>query len=135
MRVGALALLWTPVAELLPAALEPSRPVEYTILVLCCFLLGFLTDRLLPWPRAPLAPALVAILALSADALLHTQLLIRSLLGPNPIFGARFYGIGNELKLALAVCFRRRRRRLISRLARAAGRHRDGTCRHRPRGR
>jgi hypothetical protein len=103
MRVGALALLWTPVAELLPAALEPSRPVEYTILVLSCFLLGLLTDRLLPWPRAPLAPALLAVLALSADSLLHTQLLIRSLLGPNPIFGARFYGIGNELKSALAV--------------------------------
>lgn len=103
MRVGALALLWTPAAELLPAALEPSRTVEYLILVLTCFALGLLSDRLLPWPRAPLAPALAAILALSADALLHTQLLIRSLLGPNPIYGARFYGIGNELKSALAV--------------------------------
>jgi hypothetical protein len=29
--------------------------------------------------------------------------LIRSLLGPDPILGARFYGIGNELKSALAV--------------------------------
>ena len=103
MRVGALALLWTPVAQLLPAALEPSRPVEYGILVLACFLLGALTDRLLPWPRAPLAPALAAVVALSVDALAHTQLLLRSLLGPNPIFGARFYGIGNELKSALAV--------------------------------
>jgi hypothetical protein len=103
MRVGALAMLWTPAAELLPAALQPSRPVEYAILVFACFALGFLTDRLLPWPRAPLAPALVAIVALSADGLLHTQLLIRSLLGPNPIYGARFYGIGNELKSALAV--------------------------------
>lgn len=103
MRVGALALLWTPAAELLPAALEPSRTVEYAILVLTCFLLGFLSDRLLRWPRALLAPALTAVLALSADALAHTQLLIRSLLGPNPIYGARFYGIGNELKSALAV--------------------------------
>ena len=33
----------------------------------------------------------------------HTQLLMRSLLGPNPILGARFYGIGNELKSGLAV--------------------------------
>jgi hypothetical protein len=103
MRVGALAMLWTPVTELLPAALEPSRTVEYAILVLACFALGLLTDRLLPWPRAPLAPALAAIVAFTADAFLHTQLLIRSLLGPNPIFGARFYGIGNELKSALAV--------------------------------
>jgi hypothetical protein len=103
MRVGALALLWTPAAELLPAALEPSRTVEYALLVLTCYLLGFASDRLLRWPRALLAPALTAVLALSADALLHTQLLIRSLLGPNPIYGARFYGIGNELKSALAV--------------------------------
>jgi hypothetical protein len=40
---------------------------------------------------------------LSADALAHTQLLVRSLLGPNPILGARFYGIGNEVKSGLAV--------------------------------
>ena len=26
-----------------------------------------------------------------------------SLLGPNPIFGARFYGIGNELEALIAV--------------------------------
>ena len=28
---------------------------------------------------------------------------MRSLLGPNPILGARFYGFGNELKSGLAV--------------------------------
>ncbi len=45
----------------------------------------------------------MAVLALSADALAGTQLLMRSLLGPDPILGARFYGIGNELKSGLAV--------------------------------
>ena len=103
LRVGALALLWTPVAALLPAALEPSRTTEFVLLVALCFALGALTDRLVPWPRAPIAPAVAAVLALSVDALAGTQLLIRSLLGPNPEFGARFYGIGNELKSALAV--------------------------------
>lgn len=103
MRVGGLALLWAPAAELVPAALEPSRTAEFAILVATCFALGWASDRLLRWPRAPMAPALGAIVALSADALLHTQLLMRSLLGPNPIYGARFYGIGNELKSALAV--------------------------------
>jgi hypothetical protein len=103
VRVGALALLWTPVATLLPAALVPTRAVEVALLVLSCIALGALTDRLLPWPRAPLAPALVAVLALSADALAGTQLLMRSLLGPNPALGVRFYGIGNELKSGLAV--------------------------------
>lgn len=103
LRVGALALLWTPVAALVPAALEPSRTAEFALIVALCFTFGALTDRLVPWPRAPIAPAVAVVLALSVDALAGTQLLIRSLLGPNPEFGARFYGIGNELKSALAV--------------------------------
>jgi hypothetical protein len=103
MRVGALAVLWAPIAVLIPAALEPSAAAEYAIIVLACLALGALTDRLIPWPRAPLAPAVVAIAVLTADALLGTQLLMRSVLGPNPILGARFYGIGNELKSGLAV--------------------------------
>ncbi len=102
-RVGALAFLWTPVAVLVPAALEPSRGAEDALLVLICFSLGASCERLLPWPRAPLAPAVVAVVALSADALAGTQLLVRSLLGPNPELGVRFYGIGNELKSGLAV--------------------------------
>ncbi|HTD57316.1 MAG TPA: hypothetical protein VK672_00330 [Solirubrobacteraceae bacterium] len=103
LRVGALALLWTPVVALVPAALHPSRTAEFALILALCFALGALTDRFVPWPRAPIAPATAAVLALSVDALAGTQLLIRSLLGPNPEFGARFYGIGNELKSALAV--------------------------------
>lgn len=103
MRTGALAMLWSPVAVLVPAALEPSRSAEFALIVAICFALGALTDRLVPWPRAPIAPAIAAVLALTVDALAGTQLLMRSLLGPNPAFGARFYGIGNELKSGLAV--------------------------------
>jgi hypothetical protein len=103
MRVGALAMLWTPVAVLLPAALEPTRTVELAVIVATCFALGTLTDRLMPWPRAPIVPAVAAVFALTVDALAGTQLLMRSLLGPDPILGARFYGIGNELKSGLAV--------------------------------
>jgi hypothetical protein len=102
LRVGGLAVLWAPVAVLISAALEPSAAVEYATIVLACLLLAALTDALLPWPRAPLAPALVSILALVIDALAGTQLLLRSLLGPDPILGVRFYGFGNELKSGLA---------------------------------
>ena len=102
-RVGSLALLWTPVAVLVPAAFAPGRGVEDALLVLICFALGATCDRLLAWPRAPLAPAVVAVAALTVDALAGTQLLARSLLGPNPELGVRFYGIGNELKSGLAV--------------------------------
>jgi hypothetical protein len=103
MRAGALGVLWTPVVVLVPAALEPSAPAEYAIVALGSLALGALTDALVPWPRAVLAPAIAAILALTIDALAGTQLLMRSLLGPDPILGARFYGIGNELKSGLAV--------------------------------
>jgi hypothetical protein len=96
-------VLWAPVAALAPAALEPSAPVEYALIAALCIGLGALTDALLPWPRAPLAPAIAAVVLLGADALAGTQLLMRSLLGPDPILGARFYGIGNELKSGLAV--------------------------------
>jgi hypothetical protein len=103
LRIGAIAMLWAPVAVLLPAALEPSRTTEFALIVATCFGLGALTDLLVPWPRAPLVPAVVAVVALTLDALAGTQLLMRSLLGPSPAFGARFYGIGNELKSGLAV--------------------------------
>lgn len=103
LRVGALALMWTPVAILLPAALEPARTLEFVAIVATCFALAALTDAFVSWPRAPIVPAVSALLALTADALAGTQLLVRSLLGPDPILGARFYGIGNELKSALAV--------------------------------
>lgn len=103
MRVGALGVLWSPVAVLVPAALEPSGPVEYALVTFACLGLGAGSDRLLPWPRAALAPAIGTIAALTADALGHGQLLVRSVLGPNPMLGARFYGIGNELKSGLAV--------------------------------
>jgi hypothetical protein len=103
VRIGALGMLWAPVAVLAPAALEPSAAVEYAMITATCLLLGVLTDRLLPWPRALLAPAIVSVAALAIDALAGTQLLMRALLGPNPALGARFYGIGNELKSGLAV--------------------------------
>lgn len=103
LRTGALALLWAPAAVLIPAALEPSRTAELALIAGACLALGALTDRLVPWPRAPALVAIVVVLALAVDALAGTQLLMRSVLGPKPAFGARFYGIGNELKSALAV--------------------------------
>jgi len=103
MRAGALGVLWAPVAVLVTAALEPSAAVEYATIALVCMGLGAVTDALVPWPRALLAPAIVVVLVLTVDALAGTQLLMRSLLGPDPILGARFYGFGNELKSGLAV--------------------------------
>jgi hypothetical protein len=103
MRTGALGVLWAPLVVLLPAALEPGAASEYAVIAGGCLLLGALTDLLLPWPRALIAPAILTVVALVVDALAGTQLLMRALLGPDPALGARFYGIGNELKSGLAV--------------------------------
>jgi hypothetical protein len=103
VRAGALGVLWAPIAVLIPAALEPSAGIEYLTIALACLFLGALTDRVVPWPLAVIPPAVGAVVVLTIDALAGTQLLVRSLLGPDPILGARFYGIGNELKSGLAV--------------------------------
>jgi hypothetical protein len=103
IRAGAIGVLWAPVAALGTAALEPGAATEYAVIAISCLVLGWLSDRLLAWPRAAIAPAVAALGAITIDALTHGQLLMRSLLGPNPLLGARFYGIGNELKSGLAV--------------------------------
>ncbi len=103
VRIGAVAVMWAPLAVLVPAALGPSAGVEYALIAALCLALGALTDLLAPWPRALIAPAIAVPAAIVLDALAHTQLLVRSVLGPNPVLGARFYGVGNELKSGLAV--------------------------------
>jgi hypothetical protein len=102
-RISGLAWLWLPAAALLPAPLSLSRPEEVAVVVAAALALGAVTEAAAPWPRAPAVPAAGVLLALTIDALAGTHLLIRSVLGPNPAFGARFYGIGNELKSGLAV--------------------------------
>jgi hypothetical protein len=103
IRVGAVGVLWAPVAVMITAAIEPSAGIEYALIAVLCLGLGAVSDLLLAWPRAMIAPAVAGPAAIVLDALAHTQLLMRSLLGPNPILGARFYGVGNELKSGLAV--------------------------------
>lgn len=103
-RIGGLAILWIPAMILVPAALgNPSKEVEYFIIGLGCLGLGWLTDRFVSWPRAPLVPAVVGLAAITFDLALGSHLITRSILGPNPGYGSRFYGIGNELKSGLMV--------------------------------
>ena len=101
MRSGALAVFWVPSAVLLTAALAPGRLAEIALLVVIPLAAGMLSDYFLPWPRAPALPALVGVSVYLIDLAFGSPLIIRSLLGPNPLFGSRFYGIGNELEAAL----------------------------------
>jgi hypothetical protein len=88
---------------LLTAALAPSRLAEQLVVALGCLALGVATDRLVAWPRAPLVPAGIAVVAYLVDLAFGSPLIVRSLFGPNPLFGARFYGVGNELEATLPV--------------------------------
>lgn len=103
LRVGGLALLWLPSMVLLAAALAPSEQGELFLIAGGSFALAIATDRLLRWPRGPAAPALVALVAYTADLVNHSHLVIRSLLGPSPRSGSRFYGFGNELEIAITI--------------------------------
>jgi hypothetical protein len=103
MRIGALAIFWVPAMLLLTGALAPSRLMEIAIIVVGCFGLGAVTDRLVRWPRGPLIPAAVAVVAYSVDLVFGSPLIVRSLLGVNPRSGSRFYGLGNELEATLTV--------------------------------
>ncbi len=103
-RIGGLAVLWIPTVILVPAALgNPSVEVEYGLIGGLTLLLGYLSDRFLGWPRATLVPAVVGLIVITVDLALGSQLITRSILGPNPGYGSRFFGIGNELKPALMV--------------------------------
>jgi len=103
LRLGGLAMTWLPLMVLVTAALEPSRQGELFVLAGGCFLLALIADRLVPWPRGAAAPAVVGLLAYTIDLANHSQLVIRSLLGPSPRSGSRFYGLGNELEIVLTV--------------------------------
>jgi hypothetical protein len=102
-RLIGLALLYVPPVALAVAALAPSSRMELILTALGPVLLAAITDRLVPWPRAPVVPALGGVAAYVVDLAFGSELIVRSLLGPNPRFGARWYGIGNELEAALPV--------------------------------
>lgn len=103
-RTGGLAVLWLPTVTLLtPLTGNPSAGLEIALVAIVSLGLGAAADRLLPWPRAAAIPALFGLAAFTLDLILGSPLVIRSVLGPSPGYGARFYGIGNELEAVLVV--------------------------------
>lgn len=103
-RLVALAVLWLPFVLLACAVLRPSRATEADIAVAGSLLLALATDRLIRWPRALWLPALAVVLAHGADFLFCSgRFTGESLLGSNPLYGARFFGVGNELEAVVTV--------------------------------
>jgi hypothetical protein len=104
LRLAALGLMWWPTTVLISAAIEPStRLKETAIIAVLAILLALITDRLLPWPRGPALPAAVGLVVYTIDLAFGGDLLTRSVLGPSVAFGARFYGVSNELEPLLPI--------------------------------
>lgn len=103
-RIVGLAILWLPLFLLITAALRPSRAIEADIAVFGSIMAAWLTDRVVQWPRALWVPALAVLIAHGADfVVLGGELTGESLLGSNPLYGARFFGVGNELEAVMCV--------------------------------
>ena len=102
LRILFLAALWSPGVLLATAALAPPRLGEMVFLSAGSLALGALTDRLVRWPLAPALPAAVVFCAHAVDLAAGSPLTAASLAGPNPMGGARYYGVGNELETMLS---------------------------------
>jgi hypothetical protein len=103
VRLAGLSVVYLPLVLLLGAALEPSRGVEQLLAIAGAPLLGLVTLRALGGYRALAVASALTVLAYAIDAIAGSELTALSLLGPNPVLGVRFYGIGNELEAMFAV--------------------------------
>jgi len=121
LRAGGLGALWLPSLALVTAALSPSRLLELAILAGGALVLGSVCDRLISWPRAPAVPALVGLVAYTIDLARGSPLIDRSVFGPSPLAGVRFYGVDNDLEIAATL--------LILALVAATVRRRDRSAR------
>ena len=104
LRIGSLAFMWAVTIVLFEALFNPSSlGIEMGIVAIPSFALGILTDRYVPWPYGPAIPIFTALALYSVDLANDSHLIVRSLLGPNPKFGSRFFGVGNEMEAAFSV--------------------------------
>ncbi|MFT3866010.1 MAG: hypothetical protein QM729_17220 [Solirubrobacterales bacterium] len=103
VRLLGLSVVYLPVLLLVGAALEPAQYPEMLVVMFGAPLLGAVTLAALRDYRALAVATAVTVCAYALDAILGSPLSALSLLGPNPLLGVRFYGIGNELESLLAV--------------------------------
>jgi hypothetical protein len=99
----ALAFAYMPLILVMGSALEPSELVEGLLVGFGAAAFARLTLWLVRgWWALAIACA-ITVTAYAIDVIAGSPLTKLSLLGPNPIFGVRFYGIGNELEALIAV--------------------------------
>jgi hypothetical protein len=102
LTILAAALALLPALLLLTAALEPSELGERLIVGVGCPVIAALVLWLAPGMRGLALCAGASVLVYAVDVIAGSHLTELSLIGPNPIAGVRFYGIGNELEATAA---------------------------------
>jgi hypothetical protein len=102
LTILATTLTLIPAVLLLCAALEPGELAERLIVGMGCPGLAALLLWLAPGLRGLAIAGAVSVVAYAADVVAGSHLTELSLIGPNPIGGTRFYGIGNELEATVA---------------------------------
>jgi hypothetical protein len=99
----ALAFAYMPLMLLAGAAIEPGAVAEGLLVGMGAAALAAVTLALVRgWMALGIACA-TTVVAYAIDVMTGSDLTKLSLLGPNPVFGVRFYGIGNELEALIAV--------------------------------
>ncbi|MGA8803993.1 MAG: hypothetical protein WB866_04850 [Solirubrobacterales bacterium] len=99
----ALAFAFMPLMLLAGAAIEPSALVEGLMVGFGAGALAVLTLLLVRGWWALAVACAITVVAYAIDVIAGSPLTKLSLLGPNPVFGVRFFGIGNELEALIAV--------------------------------
>ncbi len=99
----ALCFAYMPLMLLVGAWIEPGAVAEGLLVGLGSAVLAALTVRFVPGWRGLAIACAITLVAYAIDVIAGSGLTRLSLLGPNPIFGVRFYGIGNELEALFAV--------------------------------
>jgi hypothetical protein len=99
----ALAFAYMPLMLLAGAAIEPSALVEGLLVGFGAAALAALTLVLVRGWWALAVACGITVVAYAIDVVVGSPLTKLSLLGPNPVFGVRFFGIGNELEALIAV--------------------------------
>ncbi len=103
LELLAVCAAYMPALLLIGAAIEPSRSVERLIVLAGAPALALVTWWAVRGYAALAVACGTTVLAYAADMVAGSKLTPLSLMGPNPAFGVRFYGIGNELEATLAV--------------------------------
>ena len=98
-----LCFAYMPLMLLAGAWLRPGAIAEGLVIGLGAAVLAAVTVRFASGWRGMAIACAITVIAYAIDVIAGSPLTKLSLLGPNPIFGVRFYGIGNELEALIAV--------------------------------